>query len=711
MISPASKKIIDACLTKISQHLPNFKQRPSQYQMITAVANNFSKATTISEENKQQGESILVVEGPTGTGKSLGYLLPAAVIAKEKEKKLVVSSATVMLQEQLANKDIPFFAKHTGLNISFAIAKGRGRYACIYRLKQQAGIASSGASQLEMELNSHLNENEKNSFVQMAQSFSEEKWSGDRDNLSKPVPDAIWSQITNDRHGCIKRDCPDYKVCPFFKAREELETVDVVIANHDLLLADMAMGGGVILPDPSETFYCIDEAHHLADKAIKQFAASHGINGSLAWLEKIEGALSKAYSLVRNFQHAKKITELSESLGSYLQDFRGALSGFSQLHLHSNEPALLRFKHGIIPEKLLSLCENLSTVSQSLLSLLNLLRDDLKLKKSSAEGAGAANLYDRALIDLGFYIGRVENLAAVWHLFSTKPSKNSPPIAKWITCEWIKNKNYAEQTEYTANVSPVSAASLLSTRLWEKIAGAVLTSATLRSLGNFDLLLNETGLNDFTKTTCLALDSPFDFSRQGKLIIPPMKSDPREPIAHTQELISLMPVYLPTTGGNGALVLFSSRKQMQEVASAMPASIKSLLLIQGEGSKEQLLKIHFKRIDENQPSILFGMASFAEGLDLAGNACNHLLIAKLPFAVPDDPVSETLADWLTQQGKNAFMEMSLPATSIKLIQSAGRLIRSETDTGTIIIFDTRLKTKPYGRLLLNSLPKFQQIQK
>ncbi len=238
------------------------------------------------------------------------------------------------------------------------------------------------------------------------------------------------------------------------------------------------------------------------------------------------------------------------------------------------------------------------------------------------------------------------------------------------------------------------------------MAGAVLTSATLRSLGTFDLLLKETGLLSFSKTTCIALDSPFDFQKQAKLIIPEMQATPKDPIAHTFEIVTLLPTYLPSSGANGSLVLFASRKQMHDVANKLPDEYRRLLLIQGDWSKEILLSEHFARIEKGQPSILFGLASFAEGLDLPGNACNNLIIAKLPFAVPDDPVSETLADWITEKGGNPFMEITLPATSIKLIQAVGRLIRSENDTGTVVIFDTRLKNTHYGRLLRKSLPPF-----
>lgn len=699
------KVTIEECLERIASQLPGFKHRPQQKQMINAVMETLSQQPERKEdelgEGAQNGESILVIEGPTGTGKSLAYLLPSVVMAKALGKKLVVSSATVMLQEQLANKDIPFLAKQAGLDISYAIAKGRGRYACTAKLKQQVtGTIAEDQSQVPLNL---FNENDL--FYELASLLDKNEWSGDRDSLTKNVPDILWSRITNDRHGCVKKLCPYFITCPFYKARQTLEEVDIIIANHDLLLADIAMGGGVILPEPAETFYCLDEAHHLAEKAVKQFAASHSINGTLVWLEKTDITVNKALGLLKYVKPVINVRNLVEAIAEYLQDFSQIITNN---FFDNKDSKVFRFKNGIVPEALMPLCENLAKATKSLHNMLCLLQEHLKKAKAEAEGNGVADVFNRSLIDLGFFIGRTENLMAVWTLFSHKRNSDEPPIAKWITAEWT-DKNQQEQLDYTMSASPVSAAKLLSHRFWKNVAGAVLTSATLRSLGKFDLLLKETGLSDYPKTSCIALDSPFDFQQQGKIIVPAMRSDPKDPVAHTQEIITLLPRFLPKEGSNGSLVLFASRKQMHDVAKGIPDVFQQQLLIQGEHSKEILLKKHFARVNNNCPSVLFGLASFAEGLDLPGNACNCLIIAKLPFAVPDDPVSETMADWITERGGNPFMEMTLPITSIKLIQAVGRLIRTETDSGTVAILDTRLKTKYYGKLLLKSLPPFREI--
>lgn len=701
--------ILQQSLENIARNLPNFKSRPTQRQMIQMVFRTLSHAPSpdISQEviPATQGESFLVIEGPTGTGKSLGYLLPAIVAAKLLGKHLVVSSATVMLQEQLANKDIPFLAEHGGLNISYALAKGRGRYACPQKLYEHTTYAAQ--TDLIGHESSFAPWDKKPSLAEMrclndlAHQLNTGLWNGDRDALTEPVPDELWRRFTNDRHGCLKRECPHFKACPFYQARDKLEQVDVIIVNHDLLLADLAMGGGVILPAPNSTFYCIDEAHHLSSKAVQQFSASHTVFGTLAWLEKLTGTVSKVESLLKQFNTTQKIKHLTDIIVENLQRLAPALSGLFE---RSHDLPFYRCVNGVLPAGFAAFCEQLLPALKSLLSALNTLQEHLKRQKSNQESKAHEPLFDRLSVDLGFFIGRVENLNAVWALFATGTGANEPPIAKWITAE-----NTRGHVEYTLSASPVRAATLLTQRLWNKAAGVILASATLRSLGSFDKLLAETGLVNYPKTTCIALPSPFNLSQQGELRIPPMRSDPKNPDAHTREIITLLPSLITLDKNEGTLMLFSSKKQMLEVAQGVPENLRQALLIQGNRPREVLIREHFSRINMGQPSVLFGLASFAEGLDLPGKACTHLIIAKLPFSMPDDPVSQTLAEWIEQRGGNAFFEMTLPEASIRLIQAMGRLIRAETDTGAITILDTRLVSKGYGRQLKQSLPPFRTV--
>ena len=237
----------------------------------------------------------------------------------------------------------------------------------------------------------------------------------------------------------------------------------------------------------------------------------------------------------------------------------------------------------------------------------------------------------------------------------------------------------------------------------------VLTSATLQSLGNFNLLLHQTGLNWLPETSTLALQSPFDFTAQGELYLPPVSASPKDSAAHTAEIAEWLPRLISDSEPIGTLVLFSSRKQMQEVALRLPAAYLPLLLIQGEQSKSRLLQQHHEAIAAGRPSIIFGLDSFAEGLDLPGNACVHVIIAKLPFSMPDNPIEKTQSNWIKQRGGNPFMEITVPEAAIKLVQAVGRLIRTEQDYGRITILDNRIQTQRYGQQLLAGLPPFKRI--
>lgn len=632
MLTDLEKNAIRDHYQNIGKNLPGFRPRASQREMIAAVANAFSRTLAREEGGeppKREGESIAVIEGPTGVGKSLAYLLAGGIMAQTRGKRLIVSSATVALQEQLVDRDLPFLVEKSGLELTFALAKGRGRYLCPYKLYQ---LTQSNAQQnlLGFEApavlwDSKPKPEELKLLRDIADEFSARRFNGDRDTWPEKIDDAIWLKVTNDRHGCLKTACPNRPECPFYLARDVLETVDVVVANHDLLLADISMGGGVILPAPENSFYCIDEAHHLPKKALSRFAAEHSWNIAVWTLEKLP-------------QLTGKIAALTD-----------------------------------------------------------------KAELANLADEAAASLLDSLTGEFGIFIVRIEQISAVWDLLSTVPLEGEEPLAKWITLR-ADDKN-----DYIFNASPISSASHLANSLWRRAAGAVLTSATLQSLGNFNLMLRQTGLQWLPETTTLALKSPFDFEKQGELYIPPIYASPKDPEAHTAAVIEWLPKLISPTEAIGTLVLFSSRKQMQDVALRLPGDYLPLLLVQGELPKAVLLQKHHRAIEEGKASIIFGLDSFAEGLDLPGTACVQVIIAKLPFAMPDNPIEKTQNRWIEQRGGNPFIEITVPEAGIKLIQAVGRLIRTEQDYGRVTILDNRIKTQRYGQQLLAGLPPFKRI--
>jgi len=715
MLTDLEKNAIRDHYQNIGKNLPGFRPRASQREMIAAIANAFSRTLTREEGEeapKREGESIAVIEGPTGVGKSLAYLLAGGIMAQTRGKRLIVSSATVALQEQLVDRDLPFLVEKSGLELTFALAKGRGRYLCPYKLYQltqnNAQQNLLGFEAPEVLWDSKPKPEELNLLRDIADEFSARRFNGDRDAWPEKIDDTIWLKVTNDRHGCLKAACPNRAECPFYLARDVLETVDVVVANHDLLLADISMGGGVILPAPENSFYCIDEAHHLPKKALSRFAAEHSWNIAVWTLEKLPQLTGKIAALTDKAELANLADEAATSLLDSLHEWQFHLAEEPSLSLGSsendrrkhNEPTWL-WEDGKIPEGLETTVSNTAIAARSLLKHVVGLNDALSAARREKEQDGA--LLDRLTSEFGLFIARIEQISAVWDLLSTVPIEGEEPLAKWIT------RRADDKNDYIFNASPISSASHLANSLWRRAAGAVLTSATLQSLGSFNLILRQTGLLWLPETTTLALESPFNFDTQGELYIPPVHASPKDPDAHTAAIVEWLPKLVSPVEAIGTLVLFSSRKQMQDVALRLPDEYLPLLLVQGELPKAVLLQRHHQAIAEGKASIIFGLDSFAEGLDLPGTACVQVIIAKLPFAMPDNPIEKTQNRWIEQHGGNPFIEITVPEASIKLIQAVGRLIRTEQDYGRVTILDNRVKTQRYGQQLLACLPPFKRI--
>ena len=710
MLTDLEKNAIRDHYRAISENLPQFRPRAAQREMIAAVANAFARSKLRiegEEPPKREGESIAVIEGPTGVGKSLSYLLAGGIMAQTRDKRLIVSSATVALQEQLVNRDLPFLVEKSGLELTFALAKGRGRYLCPYKLYQLTQTHAQGSlagfdSPPSVLWDSKPSASDLDTLRRMADEFAARRFNGDRDTWPESIPDPLWQQVTNDRHGCLKNACPNRAECPFYLARDTLDTVDVVVANHDLLLADIGMGGGVILPAPENSFYCIDEAHHLPKKAVSRFAAEHSLNQAMWTLEKLPPVINRIVGLTDKTEAGNLADEAAASLLESLSEWQFHLGSEPALDLSDggNDPVWL-WEDGKTPEDLALLTANTAASARALLKQIYRLNDALSAARREKDSDGP--LIDRVTTEFGIFVARAEQISAVWDLFDTAPPEDEAPLAKWI------ERRVGDKNDYVFNASPISGAAQLAGGLWRRAAGAVLTSATLRALGNFDLLLRQSGLVWLPDTTTLALESPFDFAKQGELYIPPLTASPKQPEAHTEAVAEWLPKLIAADEAVGTLVLFTSRKQMNEVAMRLPEEYLPLLLIQGEIPKSALLEKHAKALAEGRASIIFGLDSFAEGLDLPGEACVHVIIVKLPFSMPDNPIEKTQNRWIEKRGGNPFIEVTVPEAGIKLIQAVGRLIRTENDYGRVTILDNRIQTQRYGKQLLANLPPFKRI--
>lgn len=685
MLSTRLKATIRQTYRQISDGLPGFVPRKEQNFLVAEIAK-----TLTGEYDKQR--RILVAEAGTGIGKSLSYAQGAIPVARLTQKKLVISTATVALQEQLIHKDLPFYHRHSELPFRFMLVKGRQRYCCEHLLEQ----AASGVEMANFEidfgtLSKHKpSDSDKDRFARLWQAYTDGKWDGDRDNWPEPISDACWLHIAADRHTCNKA-LSHHQHCPFHRARNDMDSADVLVVNHALLLSDLTMGGGIILPPPDECIYVLDEAHHLPTIARDHGAASASVKGSRRWLEKLVQSAGKLARALNKESLIDPQLKLQDALASIQPDLKAVEQWLSANdRLFGSEPHY-RFAEGVLPDPLPMLAENLKESSKKALRALD--RMQSAIGEALKDGEIRRKEAEPLLAESGFHLQRLESFCALWEMLGRHVPTGKTPLARWMA--------KSDDGDIWLHASPIEVGYLLEEWLWSKCLGAVLVSATLTALSSFSYFRHQVGLKEHDGTRYLRLRSPFEYQK-AELYLPKMEHEPNSP-AFTSELISVLPRIL--AGKEASLVLFSSYRQMNEVVAGLRAKGLSLL-VQGEASRNALLTLHKQKCDGGQASILFGTGSFSEGLDLPGHYLTNLVITKLPFAVPNSPVEEATAEWVEQRGGNPFLQLTVPEASRKLIQACGRLIRKEADRGRVTILDRRLLTKRYGKGLLDALPPF-----
>jgi ATP-dependent DNA helicase DinG len=705
MLTDAVKNKIQGAYSKFLEN-KNLKSRYGQKLMIAEIAKTLGNIELDEENVRESTGHICVVEAGTGTGKTIAYLLPSIAIAKALGKKLVVSTATVALQEQIVYKDLPELHRHSDLSFSFALAKGRGRYLCLSKLDNLLAEYESGLNPTralyEDELPSVTAQGVK-IYKSMMEALASNKWNGERDTWPQALEQEEWQIITTDHRQCTGRRCSNVSSCSFFKARDSLHSVDCIVTNHDLVLADLALGGGAILPDPKDTLYVFDEGHHLPQKALNHFAHHSRMTSTSKWLDQCNKGLG---AILGQISGAGNVDRYAEQLPAAFIDCKQRLDQLYPLLNELVETIALddrqsnyRFKNGIVPQELLLPSVELQRSFDRLSDLLSKMCDELNEAMEDPHCPVPKIDVENNYPLIGTWQSRAEANRELWASYALPDVAAAVPKARWLT-----PVDSSGNMDIEVCSSPILASKTLEYSLWDKCCGAVVTSATLTALGNFQRFQMRAGTpND---ANYHVVPSPFDFA-QATIEIPAFAVDASNADVHTISLINHLPTLLDKN--EGSLVLFSSRRQMLEVYDEMPESVRDLILIQGDNSKQEMLAQHKQKIDQGEGSILFGLASFAEGVDLPGDYCKHVIIAKLPFAVPDDPIESALSEWVTARGGNPFMDITVPDASLKLVQACGRLLRTETDTGKISLLDRRIITKRYGKAILNSLPPFTQV--
>jgi ATP-dependent DNA helicase DinG len=707
-----SQELKDEIQTAYSTWLASheLKARYGQRLMIAEVAKTLGKIQLGSDDQRMGEPAICVVEAGTGTGKTIAYAVAALPIAKALGKKLVVATATVALQEQIVYRDFPDIQQRSGLDFKFSLAKGRSRYMCLSKLdgllSADPGQAMSLALYPDEAAGSLLSNDAAEIYQAMLQALSEGDWKGDRDSWKEIIEDSVWRPITTDHAQCTGRRCAHVTQCAYFKARESLEEVDCVIANHDLVLADLALGGGAVLPAPEDAIYIFDEGHQLPDKAVNHFAHHQRVNNTRKWLEQSGKILANLGQEAGEAAYQREIdriqpiiaelTALLNQLWIMFEDMLGPEGNAVETH---NDGLRIRFSNGELPTAVMALAGQLhslfSRFENGAARVANLLDDDLAGHNSIIAKDDAEIWYQA----VGSIKMRAQSNLGLWLSYSTVDNKDEPPRARWITA--LTN---TAGLDIEVSSTPIMASDMLSKNLWQRCCGAVVTSATLTALNTFDRYITRSGVP--ANSTFAVVPSPFDYNGAASLHVPDLGVEPTDADGHTSAIIDFVPGLLDS--GEGTLVLFSSRRQMLGVYDELEPAVQSQVLLQDHHPKHVLLELHRQIINKGFPSIIFGLASFAEGIDLPGSYCSHVVIAKIPFSVPDDPVEAELADWIRRNGGNPFMEIAVPDAAIKLVQASGRLLRKESDTGRITLLDRRVVTKRYGQAILDSLPNYRR---
>lgn len=683
-----------------------YRPRYGQRVMIAEIAKYLGGIEENSEGFRKSAPQVCVVEAGTGTGKTLAYTLSVLPLALEQKRKVVISTATTALQDQVIAKDLPELSKHSGLNFSYALAKGRGRYLCLSKVDQQLEGLNVDQSTLPMFLlEQQTNELSQEMLEGYLSSYAANSWDGDRDSLPNTVDDEIWRAISTDNQQCSNRRCSYFNSCPYYAARNAWEDADVIVANHDLVLSDLALGGGVILPELESSIYVFDEAHHLADKALSHFTVGGGIKAAQSWLKSLSKSIAEFAPFLGPGNYLGKfieeITEASLACHEHLDAaYEGLATGVAWEYEEGSSDGRYRFKEGIIPEQLLLWAGELKRLFGTIVRCLDELRTEVTRAVDEKSDCGLSKEEGEQWFPvMGSLCNRAEGYLELWQFYALEQKPDAAPNARWMVL-----RSFDNQTDVYLYGSPLSAGSVLFHALWKNVYASILTSATLTALGSFKRLEYKTGLPEGSLYHQVV--SPFNFPEVATLRIPAMEIAPTDQESHTnyiaEELEALVGEH------EAILVLFSSRRQMNDVFYQADRTLREEIMTQDDMSKQELINRHKEKVDAGERSILFGLASMAEGIDLPGKYLTHVIIAKIPFAVPNDPLEQSISEWLESKGRNPFMEVAVPDASLKLIQACGRLIRTESDAGLITILDNRLLTRRYGKMLIDALPPYKK---
>ncbi len=627
----------------ISQFHENYEYREGQVRMANEIAAAF------------EAKKHLIVEAGTGTGKTLAYLIPAIAASVKMKKRIIISTGTKNLQEQLMEKDIPFLQKTLPTKFSASYMKGRSNYACIYKInKSDNQPILDGMDQVD-----YFNE---------VRDWSRETATGDRAELTYlPENLAFWSRINAKGETCIGQKCPDFAPCFITRMRGRADAADIVIVNHHLFFADLNVRGnqfGKVIPDYGAVIF--DEAHLIEDIATDYF----GFQVSNFQLDELarnasELPIPDAVVIAGLTKLSAKILGLAEQFWIRFTQARGGEGRFPLLA----DAFSTRGRDGE---------SHPTTLGESYKAL------DETLARLETD----ADLYSEKIPEADSVVRRIRQVRFDLDFIVKQADGNF--------VYWLERRGRG----IFLQASPVDVSALLKEKLFDKVETCILTSATLSTNGSFNFIRDRLGLSS-GQTNTLVAQSSFDYENQAIIYLPKTMPDPRTPEFVQMAAAEIVRILQVTNGR--AFVLCTSTSSMNGLYELVSSRIDYPCFLQGTMSKAGLID----RFRGTSNAVLFATSSFWQGVDVQGEQLSCVIIDKLPFAVPTDPIVAARSKFIDENGGRSFFDYSVPQAVISLKQGIGRLIRSNTDRGVIAILDPRLRTKSYGRDFLNSLPRMR----
>lgn len=589
-----------------------------------------------------EDHEVLVAEAGTGTGKTFAYLVPALMSGK----RVLISTGTKTLQDQLYHRDLPAVRDTLGMPVKAALLKGRANYLCRHRLAllshSEQGLFDSRDGLKELD---------------RIQAWASETNTGEIAELSAvPETSSLWPQVTSTADNCLGQECPEYSRCHVLEARRRAQEADVVVINHHLLLADMLLkeeGFGSLLPGVDAVI--VDEAHQLPEIATQYFGSNLSSRQCGELFQDVRKEYREAAGDMPDFI---EVLETAQSALTSTQELLGHGAG--------------RFEWQAFPDRE-SACRGLEAFAGALRAL------QAGLEQIAVRSRGLENCRQR-----------MESITLRLQMFLDQGEAGD--YVRWV-------ERYSRN--YSLNLTPLDAAQRFQAGMEQGQSAWIFLSATLSINGNFSHFRERLGLE---RTQEILLDSPFDYAHNALLYLPQKMPDVTD-AGYTSAVVDAVLPVLQASGGK-AFLLFTSHRALQEAADRLRGMLDYPLLVQGEAPRHRLLE-EFRVLGD---AVLLGTSSFWEGVDVKGRALSLVVIDRLPFASPGDPVFKARLDALRRQGRDPFMEHQLPLAVIALKQGVGRLIRDATDTGVLMLCDPRLTRKGYGRVFLASLPAMQRTR-